>query len=166
MIINFFVNRCKDQTNRKLFGLCDDRPNQRAYLDENDGTKWIAVVVNESLFNVIFTAIDNCIETKRSDGKMDKRCDGFLVYESTIIFVELKEIGGFSSNWVQDGEQQIRSSLKYFEITSEAENYSIKKAYIANNEHPKARTSQAVRMDRFLNETGYILRIENRIILE
>ena len=41
-----------------------------------------------------------------------------------------------------------------------------KKAYIANSEKPKFRESQKRRMDEFLTDTGYVLRIENRIILD
>lgn len=166
MNIDFFDTKCIDKSNRKLFGLCDDKPDSRAYLKETDGSKWVAVVENEYRYNVIFVAIDKCIETFRADGKMDKRCDGFLTHEKTITFVELKEIGGFRSPWIQDGEQQLRASIGYFEKTEDAKTYSIKKAYIANNEHPKARISQVARMDKFLDETGYILYIQNRIILE
>lgn len=166
MSINFFDTKCIDKSNQKLFGLCDNKPECRAYLDEKNGSKWIAVVVNEYKYNVDFIAIDKCIETKKEDGKMDRRCDGFLMHNETVIFVELKEIGGFRAPWIQDGDQQLRASISYFEKTDKAKNFSLKKAYIANNEHPKARTSQFLRMEKFFDETGYILRIENRIILE
>ncbi|HEX3009680.1 MAG TPA: hypothetical protein VHO90_18895 [Bacteroidales bacterium] len=166
MSINFFDTKCIDKSNRKLFGLCDDLPDNRAYLDEQNGSKWIAVVVNDYQYDVNFIAIDKCLKTLRIDGTQDKRCDGLLTHEKTVTFVELKEIGGFSTSWIKDGEQQLRTSIGYFEKIEEAKNYTVKKAYIANNEHPKARTSQAIRMEKFRNDTGYILRIENRIILE
>jgi len=165
MSINFTEARCQDHTNKKLFGLRDDVPAERAKMDENDGSKWIAVVVNEDRFDVIFTGIDKCIETKRKDGKMDKRCDGVLLYNSTIIFVELKERGAFGNEWVKDGERQLRTTINYFKDTQDS-NYNKKKAYIANSEHPKFKESQIRRMNQFLEDTGYVLRIENRIILE
>ncbi len=80
MSINFSQAKCQGTTDKKLFGLCDDPlPSKNpAYIDEKDGSKWIAVVVNEDRHKVIFTAIDHCIEIKREDGKMAKRCDGVL----------------------------------------------------------------------------------------
>ncbi len=93
MSINFSEETCQTISNRKLFGLCDDPPpiSNPAYIDELNGANWIAVVVNEYLYHVTFTAIDNCIEINRIDGKQAKRCDGVLTYDSTVIFVELKE---------------------------------------------------------------------------
>jgi hypothetical protein len=170
MSINFFEATCQTHSNRKKFGLCDDPPPAAnpAYIDETDGAKWIAVVVNEERYNVTFTAIDHCISIKRPDDKDAKRCDGVLAYQSTVIFVELKQ-GEAKKNpteWVKDGEKQLRETIGYFEREEDAEGFKIKKAYIANSEHPKFKESQARRMEQFFDETGYILRIENRIILQ
>jgi hypothetical protein len=166
MSINFFIARCRNSSNQKLFGLCDVQRYRAAYLNEKDGTKWIAVVVNEFQYNVTFIAIDHCIVIQREDGiSMAKRCDGLLYYNTTIIFVELKERGALGNDWVIDGEKQLRSSIGFFEATDDSVNYKKKKAYIANKEHPRFKQSQTGRMDKFLEETGYILRIENRIIL-
>ena len=97
---------------------------------------------------------------------MDNRCDGCLFYEDTIIFVELKQRKGKGNQWIKDGEQQLRSTIGYFEQQEAARKFSIKKAYIANSERPLFRTGQAVRMDHFFSDTNYILRIENRITIE
>lgn len=166
MSVNFFEAPCQSHSKRKLFGLRDDVPGVKAKIDETDGSKWIAVVVNESMYPVTFTAIDNCIEIKREDGKMAKRCDGVLTYNKNLIFVELKERPAKGNAWVIDGEEQLRITIGYFEDTEVAENYIDKKAYIANSEHPKFKESQRRRMDQFLTDTGYVLRIENRIKLE
>lgn len=167
MSINLSVVACQTHSNRKLFGLCDDSPpaGNPAYIDEFDGSKWIAVVVNDERNNVTFTAIDNCIEVRRLDGTMDKRCDGVLTYDKVIIFVELKERGALGNSWVKEAEKQLRITIDNFEISDEAKKYAAKKAYIANSEHPKFKESQIRRMEQFLTDTGYILRIENRIIL-
>jgi len=165
MSIDFTNAECQDYSNKKLFGLCDDKPEKRAYLDEDDGEKWIAVVVNDDKFEVTFTAIDHCIEIKREDGKMAKRCDGFLFYDSTIVFVELKERDALRNAWVLDGEKQLRSSISYFIATEYSGQFTQRKAYISNSEHPKFKESQTRRMEQFLDETGFVLRVENRIIL-
>jgi hypothetical protein len=168
MSIDFNVTKCQTYSSKKKFGLCDDPPPpmKPAYIDEEDGAKWIAVIDNESRYPVTFTAIDNCIEIKRKDGTMDKRCDGMLTYDSTVIFVELKERRASGSAWVKDAEKQLRTSILYFEGTDNAKEFTQKKAFIANNEHPKFKESQTRRMEQFFEDTGYILKIENRINLQ
>lgn len=169
MSIDFNIVKCQTHSNKKIFGLCDDPApaKNHAYIDDvkENGSKWIAVVENENRYAATFTAIDNCIEIKREDGTMDKRCDGMLTYNSTVIFVELKERAASGVAWVKDAEKQLKTSIAYFEATDEAEKYKDKKAYIANKEHPKSKDSQMRRMDQFLTDTGYVLRIVNRIEL-
>jgi hypothetical protein len=167
MSINFSVAKCQNTSDKKLFGLCDDPHPARnpAYIDETNGAKWIAVVVNEGRYKATFTSVDNCIEIKKQTNQMASRCDGILFYKTTAIFVELKERGAKGSGWVKDAESQLRSTIGYFEASKEADNYIRKKAYIANSEHPKFKESQTRRMNQFLLDTGYVLRIENRIIL-
>ena len=101
MSINFFKSTCQSQTNQYKFGLCDDPNEDPAYIDIDidDCSKWIAIVENNQEIEVIFTAIDNCIEILRSDGTMDNRCDCMLTYNNHLIFVELKE-KNYRNNWV------------------------------------------------------------------
>ncbi len=172
MSINFFEAKCQYITEKTLFGLCDDssqiknQTQKQAYLDEENGAKWIAVVDNGYNQQVTFTAIDNYIEIKSEKGKMVKRCDGVLTFDATVAFVELKERVEKKPRWIKDAEMQLRSTIGYFEKSEEAQDYKTKKAYIVNNQRPKFRESQIDRMDQFLTETGYVLRIENRIIID
>jgi hypothetical protein len=153
------------------FGLCDDPPplENPAYIDEADQSKWIAEVSNDNEYRVDFIAIDRCDEFdfRREDGSPAKRCDGVLTYNTSVIFVELKQKKGKKgkNKWIRDGEEQLRSTINYFEKIPDAKSYTTKKAYIANSEHPEFRISQKERMAEFFKETGYILRIENKIVL-
>ena len=167
MSVNFWDSNCQTYSSKRLFGLCDPLAPAAvpAYIDEVDGAKWIGVVVNDPLHDVTFTAIDHCIDIRTNDNAQTKRCDGVLTYDSTVIFVELKDRSAIGNNWVKDAEKQLRSTIDYFERTEMAVNYSEKKAYIANSGHPKFKSSQALRMEKFLLDTGYVLRIENRIVL-
>lgn len=167
-MINFFPKEYITSSSKRKFGICD-RPApaaEKAYIAEKQGQDWIAAVDNYPQIKVNFVPVDHCIELRRADGNMDNRCDGFLFYKDTIIFVELKQRKLKGSQWIKDGEQQLRSTIGYFEQQKEAQNFSVKKAYIANSEKPYFRTGQAVRMDRFFSDTNYILRIENRIPIE
>lgn len=162
------VAGCQTHSSRKKFGLCDDPPpaENPAYIDENDGAKWIAVVNNEYEYHCTFTAVDHCIEILKPSGKMQKRCEGFLFYNDTVIFVELKQRGALGADWVKTADKQLRITIDHFEKTDAAEDFTEKKAYIANSEHPKFKESQIQRMQKFVDETGYVLRIENRIRLQ
>jgi hypothetical protein len=164
MSINFFDANCQSQTNQYKFGLCDD-PNKDkdpAYIDTVDCSKWIAIVENNQEIEVIFTAIDNCIEILRSDGTMDNRCDGMLTYNNHIIFVELKE-RNFRNKWVGKGEEQLKNTISVFINNHDLAIYKSKKAYIANNKKPNFQSSQITRMDKFKDETGFRLIIQNTI---
>ena len=168
MEIDFFNSQYERVTSKKIFGLCDDKEdNKPAYLDEENGAKWIAVVENEELKEIHFIAIDNCIDIWRDKEKkeMDNRCDSMLWYEATIVFVELKdrESKKDKNAWVEEGEKQLRRTIEYFEKTEQSDRFTEKRAYIANKAYPKFKESQLVRMKRFQQETGYTLRIENRI---
>jgi hypothetical protein len=154
MSINFFDANYQSQTNQYKFRLCDD-PNV-------DCSKWIAIVENNQEIEVIFTAIDNCIEILRSDGTMDNRCDGMLTYNNHLIFVELKE-KNYRNNWVVKGEKQLKNTINVFIANHDLEIYKSKKAYIANNKKPTFQSSQITRMDKFKDETGFRLIIQNTI---
>jgi hypothetical protein len=165
MGINFFEENCQTQTNQAKFGLCDDPPppNNPAYIDTEDCNKWIAIVENNQRLEVIFTAIDNCIEILRPDGKMDSRCDGMLTYESKIIFVELKERNYTNSVWIEDGDRQLRNTISVFINHHDLAAYKSKKAYIANRKKPQFQHSHKEKMQKFKNDTGFILIIEGII---
>jgi hypothetical protein len=162
----FFPEKYKKVSKKKRFGICDTPPPpaQRAYIDEANGQNWIAVVDNFYQDTITFIPIDHCIETIRPDGLMDNCCDGLLYYDTTIIFVELKQRSG--SKWIKEGDNQLRATIRHFECTPQAMDFETKKAYISNSSKPLFRFFQAERMDRFLSDTGYTLRIENRIHID
>lgn len=165
MKIDFFNAPCKSSSNKKTFGLCDDPPPAKnpAYIDENNGESWIAVVENHYGQEINFMAIDNCITIKRVDNTDAKKCDGMLHFEDTVIFVELKDRKGNPKDWKDEAEEQLKETISFFEKEIEAKNFKNKKAYICNKAVPKENTKSQVRMDKFFNETGYNLEIKNRI---
>ena len=164
-MIDFFPEKHKKVSKKKRFGICDTPPPpaQKAYIDEANGKNWIAVVENIYQDTITFIPIDHCIEIKRPDNLMDNRCDGFLYYDATVIFIELKQRNESGSKWIKEGENQLRVTIHHFESTPQSKDFKIKRAYISNSSKPRFRFSQAERMDRFLSDTGYTLRIKNRI---
>jgi hypothetical protein len=170
MKINFFDKKCQSQTPRHKFGICDQPPPPEtpAYLDTENPRDWIAIVENSQEIEVTFTAIDKCIEIRKVDGSggMDTRCEGMLTYANCLIFVELKERKGKNSGWVGDGEEQLRNTIRVFIENHGIEDYSSRKAYIANNKKPTFQTSQQGRMEKFRQETGFRLIIQNIIKID
>jgi hypothetical protein len=170
MNINFFDEKCQTQIHRRKFGICDPpSPSENpAYLDTKNPSDWIAIVENSQKIAVTFTAIDKCIEIRKVDGSggMDKRCDGMLTYANCLIFVELKERNARNTVWVGEGEKQLKNTIRVFLENHSIADYSSKKAYIANNKKPNFQTSQTERMEKFRQETGFRLIIQNTIKID
>jgi hypothetical protein len=80
-----------------------------------------------------------------------------------VAFIELKARDEHGNKWIKDAEEQLLVSIALFEKSEEAEAFPLKKAYIVNSDRPRFRESQAARMEKFLNVTTYVLRIEARI---
>ena len=164
----FSISKHQQFSISREFGLCDDPPPAKnpAYLDESDKTKWIAIVSNSKSKEITFTAIDNCPEYdfKKADGNQDKRCDGVLTFDVNVIFVELKQRKGRKSkDWLDDGEIQLRRTIFHFSKMKDSTVFYHKFAYIANNKRPIFTKGQAERVSRFFKDTGFVLRIQNRI---
>jgi hypothetical protein len=132
--INFFDSLCSITINHEKFGICDDGNTTPAYIKLNNEENWIAIISNRSNKQIIFTAIDNCIEIKRDNGEMDKRCDAMIRTDDCIIFIELKNK---LYEWKTDGFAQLENTIiKFIENN---ENYyagfRYKKAFVANKKH-------------------------------
>ncbi|MBQ4408907.1 MAG: hypothetical protein II852_18060 [Bacteroidales bacterium] len=140
--IEFFEEVNRQISNKKMFGLCDDKEDKKAaYIDEdlsNMDDKWCGVVKNEDEKVVAFYPVDNCVDIKNEEGKQSSRCDGILRYDDSIlIFTELKDRKRKSksksknTNWRKKGEEQILTTLRYFFSNYDKDSFKIK-AWICN----------------------------------
>ena len=163
--MSFFDSKYQYTSSKKTFGLCDDAPppHKPAYLSETNGREWIATVANDIQIEVTFVALDHCVKLLKPDGQNDRCSDGLLKYGSTVIFVELTT--ATHKKWKSDKDEQLRITISHFEKTKEAKQYKTKKAYIANCNSRIFKSNYQSRMDKFLNDTGYDLRIESRIVI-
>ncbi len=153
-MIDFFDDKCKTESSKKEFGICDEGEQNPAYIDESNSEKWIAIVKNSTKKNIEFYAIDNCITMKREDGKDSKQCDGLLKDENTIIFVELKS--RTTSKWFNEGKRQIIQTFNFFKQNYDISDFSFK-AYICNKKRPRANQSRVESIQRFRDEIGFIV---------
>ena len=137
-MINFFDEDCTEETTAPLFGICDEESGRAAYIDTENEDIWLAEVTNKEEKKVAFVAIDNCIEVLEENGDMAKRCDGLLVYEQNLVFVELKRV---RKNWVKDGVEQLKATIAHFKENSDESDFSRKRAFLANSKHPQFKYS-------------------------
>jgi len=163
---HIFSSLCQDQTNEPIFGIKDDNNHERAYLDYGNGRFWLATIENTSRYEVIFTALDNCIELRKANGHLESRCEGMLTYNDTIIFVEIKARTGDMKTWAKDADKQLRNSIALIESRVNLDTFTVKRAAISNSLMRRLGEKTTERIKRFKNETGYILTIDYRIRLD
>jgi hypothetical protein len=161
MIIDFEKEACQQTIQAKHFGICDDLPQQPAYTDTTDSSKWIATVENEPEFEITFTAIDNCIEIRRANGDMDNRCDGMLTYEDNIIFVELKSV---RSEWITSGLAQLERTIQHFMDNYDMNTIRHKRAFLCNKKHPQFQVIEHSAKQQFFQK--YKVRINIQAIIK
>lgn len=164
MPINFLDSNCSSISNNVKFGLCDDPPPSilPAYIDEAHSSTWIAEVNNKHEEEVTFYGIDNCITVLRTDGSMESRCDGVLLYANKLIFVELKERE--SGQWLKKGREQLTVSINLFKLSHNIMSFDNVEAYVCNSLKPIAHKGQMTNIQRFKNETGGLILTAKRII--
>lgn len=134
MSVNFYEIKCRCVTNKSIFGVCDNEKGSPSYLDFEDNSKWNATVFNFLAPKEIeFLAIDNCIEIRKENCEMEKRCDCMLSYPDNIVFVELKNKG---SDWIGEGVKQIVATLEVFKMNHNLPEIKHKRAFVANKKHP------------------------------
>lgn len=166
MSINFFDVACKTESNNSNFGLCDDTPppENPAYIDENNPSKWIGKVHNRRNKDVDFFAIDNCVTISKSDGvSKESRCDGMLHFDNNLIFVELKMRG--SSGWLVKARTQLTITINKFQPDFSLINLNKIEAYACNGLRPYANQGNNIELQKFKDDTGLIMYAQQEIII-
>ena len=160
MAVNFFKEECQEITDESRFGICDLEDENPAFIQFTDEKDWIAVVHNEEQKEVIFTAIDNCIDIRRSNGDKESSCDAMLTYTDNIDFVELKVV---RKDWINKGIGQLSKTIQTFVANHDLTAYNKKRAFLANKKHPHFHFSHKEEMQEFKKELKVRLIIQNTI---
>ncbi len=163
MPIDFFINSCKTNSNKIEFGLCDDPPpaSNPAYIDEDDKSKWIGVVKNNSNKVVDFIAIDACIDIRKPDGNLESRCDGLLTFDNDLIFVELKFREG--GQWLKKGREQLTITVNNFKANYNILDYDNVCGNVCNSLRPLSHSGHAANIQQFYDETELVLKSDKEI---
>lgn len=132
MSINFLNNTCSEPVqNNTLFGLCDNQDGNIAFSNTNDPNIWIATVENDRGINVNFIPVDKCL-IKDNEHQGRGRCDGILISDEHLYFVELKDQ---TSGWVSDAINQLESTIEFFKENHDIDTFKHKKAFACNKKH-------------------------------
>lgn len=132
MSIQFLASPCREPSKRDIeFGICDDEDGTKAYTDTTNPSNWIATVSNQYRKEVCFIAVDKCIlQDIEEQGR--GRCDGILVTENQLYFVELKNQ---MRNWISDAIDQLESTIEFFKESHNINDFKHKKAFACNKKH-------------------------------
>lgn len=169
MEVTFFEPSCEDKSDLESFGICDNPPPPHlpAYLSKNIAEKpnWILEIENSKRINIQFIAIDNCIDLRKADGKMESRCDCLITHEDTIVFIELKDRLG--RGWLSKAKLQVENTISIFERNHNSNIFKHKKVLIANKQRPFFHASfQTIIEEIKLNTGGYIADVNAKYIVE
>ena len=171
---DFFTEQCENGqpsdtlVSEPLFGLCDDatKDDEPAYVstDPEAEATWIARVDNSPGYEVTFKPVDNCIPIFKGDGNEQSRCDGMLLYEDTIIFVELKEQKDPGTKWAFKGSEQVKQTIKDFRASHDTAGKTLR-AYVANRIQPNSQEAHFSIIKNFTKAMKVLLRVEGTIEL-
>lgn len=136
------VKPCKSTTRSQRFGIIDNLPEQGepAFIQEYREDEWDVIVAKQTAsdYEVIFKAIDNCLEFPEPENanEENKKCDGMLVFYDYLIFVEIKYQSG--RKYTEEAMRQLSRTIQVFQQSHDLNKYNIRKAYVSNSAKPKA----------------------------
>lgn len=167
MSVNFLKADCQNTTNEIRFGLYDAEDKTPVEIKLTDEDIWNATILNNDSKSILITAIDNCIDVFRPNGEMDNRCDCMLTYDTTILFVELKNK---RDSWQSEGLAQIENIVKIM-IAKNPDFYNgftKRRAIVANRRHqfPAFQESNLEQRQYFSSKYKMRIQFEAEIIIK
>jgi hypothetical protein len=167
MSVDFFKADCQKITSEKKFGLYDAEDKSPAKIKLTDEPTWNATVLNDGVKQILYTAIDNCIDVIRENGDMDSRCDCMLAYDSTLLLVELKNK---RDSWQAEGLAQIENiALRMVaEIPHYYYGFNKRRAIVANrkNQFPSFYDSNVEQRQYFISKYKMRIQFDAEIIIK
>ncbi|MCP1994379.1 hypothetical protein [Flavobacterium sp. HSC-61S13] len=158
----FLNTHCQEATRTDTkFGICDNEDGTKAYTSNVSPEEWIANVVNASSKSVTFIAVDKCI-LQDADEPRRGRCDGILLTEEQLYFVELKNQ---MRNWTTDAIQQLESTILFFKESHDINVFKHKKAFACNKKHKNFQEIDNETNLAFFRKHGIRLDIQAEIIV-
>ncbi|WP_343674301.1 hypothetical protein [Chitinophaga sp.] len=155
MPVDFFSAH-HTQSNQQEFGLCDDPAPAKnpSYILEADKSKWIGIVKNPGRRSADFYGLDHAIRIPLpppNDQYIESLCDGLLVHDNQLSFVELKERIS-NTKWIGKSTDQIINSIRLFADNHNLHDYDKITARICNKLKPQLNRNCANSLQKFRDE--------------
>lgn len=158
MAINFFKAECITKSSKDVFGIYDIPP---ATIDFENEDVWIAWVDNEKEIEITFIAVDKCLDIPDEEGE---RCEAIISYNETLTFIELKDRDG--GRWAGKSRDQLINTIRLFKRDVGLDGYRKFYGHIANKQRPYFKSGGMSFYQKFVDETGFILRVSDVIKIE
>ena len=158
MALNFFEEKCKTITFEKVFGIIDIPPSTLVFENAEDWNVWID---NSEGKEITHRAIDVCMNIPRVEGE---RCESMITHDDVIMFIELKDRDG--GRWAGKARDQLKNTIILFKRDASINLYNRLYGHIANKQRPNFKAGGSSFNQKFEDETGFVLRINDVIKIE
>ena len=169
------------------FGITDEKGADctPAKVDIVNPVIWDLTVINNSGIDVKFKAVDWCVSIYRT-GTYDlddelrteaqfssdnvgtewiKRCEGFLQYDSNILFIEIKRIKTKPSKWIKDAREKFEETILSFKEHHPHLTNQIIKPIIVNPKYTGVAPTEMVQKRILKDKTGVEFIRKNNITI-
>jgi len=169
------------------FGITDESGGNStpARVDILDKTIWDLIVTNNSAVDVKFKAVDWCVpiyragtynlndETRTKEQfssnntglNLIKRCEGFLQYDSKILFIEIKRRPNNAGEWIKDAREKFEETILSFREHHAALSNQIIKPVLVNPLHTGLAGSEMVQKRILKDKIGVEFVRQNSITI-
>jgi hypothetical protein len=180
---------CKFKLKKLRFGITDadsglKRP---AKVDFRNIEIWDVIVDNPNAKEVVFKAIDFCVEAYRvgsySLGNINrvkeefstegtgstsregiKKCEGFLSFDNKVLFLELKRRN--RGNWVKDAREKFEETILCFMEHHNIQDFNVLNSVVSNMTHRGLHQNYMIQNRILKDKTGFEFEIKNKILIQ
>lgn len=181
---------CLTNIPNQQFGITDEDGGNStpARVDATDSTIWDLTVTNNSGVNVCFKAVDWCVSiyrtgtynlddvtrtnTQFSSDNIDKinrgfikRCEGFLLFDSKILFIEIKRRKKNARDWIEDAREKFEETILSFKEHHPHLAKQIIKPVLVNSLHTGLAGSEMVQKRILKDKVGVEFVRQNNITI-
>ena len=178
---------CLEIISNLLFGITDEAGGEStpARVDIENRAIWDLTVTNNSGVEVKFKAVDWCVPIFRTgtysldDENRDatqffsdnlgtewiKRCEGFLQFDSKILFIEIKRIKTKPSKWIKDSREKFEETILSFKENHPNMANQIIKPIIVNPKNKGLAPTEMVQKKILKDKIGVEFIRQNTIII-
>lgn len=178
---------CLNNIPNPKFGITDENGGDStpARVDTFDPSIWDLTVINNSAVHVNFKAIDWCVPIYRtgtynlddetrivvqfsSDNvgvELIKRCEGFLQFDSKILFIEIKRRPNKAGEWIKDAREKFEETILSFREHHAPLAHQIIKPILVNPLHTGLAGSEMVQKKRLKDKIGVEFIRQNSITI-